>query len=84
MIEVGDRTAYLSALDRAGIDISIQPFAEFIATSVVRSTKQLGPQGLSVLEELAAYDCDRAVVSATRAQSDLDSPGTRDRGCFVF
>jgi hypothetical protein len=40
VIEVGDRAAYLSALDRASIDMIIQPFAEFIATSVARSAKQ--------------------------------------------
>jgi fido (protein-threonine AMPylation protein) len=58
VIEVGDRTAYLSALDRASIDMNIQPFAKFIAMSVVRSPKQDNATGLSVLNELAAYDQD--------------------------
>ena len=49
VIEVGDRTAYLSALDRASIDMNIQPFAEFIAMSVARSTKQDKAKGLSAL-----------------------------------
>lgn len=40
VIEVGDRSAYLSGLDRASIDIDIRPFAEFIAISVARSAKQ--------------------------------------------
>ena len=49
VIEVGDRTAYLSALDRASIDMNIQPFAEFIAMSVARSAKQNEAQRLSVV-----------------------------------
>jgi Fic family protein len=36
VIVVGDRKAYLSALDRASVDMNIQPFAEFIAMSVAR------------------------------------------------
>lgn len=56
VIEVEDRTAYLAALDRASIDMNIQPFAEFIAKSVTRSATQLNAQGLSVLNELTAYD----------------------------
>ena len=56
VIEVGDRTAYLSALDRASIEMDIQAFAKFIATSVARSAKQDNAEGLSALDELAAYD----------------------------
>jgi Fic family protein len=56
VIEVGDRTAYLSALDRASIELDIQPFVKFIAASVARSAKQPNAQALSVLNELAAYD----------------------------
>jgi len=41
VIEVGDRTAYLSGLDRASIDMNIKPFAEFIAKSLARSMKQI-------------------------------------------
>jgi fido (protein-threonine AMPylation protein) len=40
VIEVGDRTGYFSALDRASIEMDIQPFATFIATSVARCAKQ--------------------------------------------
>jgi hypothetical protein len=40
VIKVESRTAYLSALDRASIDMDIQPFAKFIAMSVARSAKQ--------------------------------------------
>ena len=40
VIKVETRTAYLSALDRASIDMDIQPFAKFIAMSVARSAKQ--------------------------------------------
>jgi Fic family protein len=56
VIEVGDRAAYLSALDRASIETDIQPFAKFIATSVAKSTREIHAQGLSALNELAAYD----------------------------
>jgi len=56
VIEVGDRTAYLSALDRASIEMDIQPFARFIAQSLVRSAKRIDLQGLSALNELTAYD----------------------------
>ena len=52
VIEVGDRSAYLSALDRASIDMNIQPFAEFIAMFVARSLKQNKARGLSALNEL--------------------------------
>jgi hypothetical protein len=34
VIRVEDRNAYLDALDRAGIDTDIRPFAEFIAQRV--------------------------------------------------
>ncbi len=37
VIEVGDRTAYLSALDRASIEMDIQPFAKFIAKAPRRA-----------------------------------------------
>jgi Fic family protein len=56
VIEVGDRTEYLSALDRASLEMDIQPFAKFIAASVARSAKQRNAQALSLLNELAAYD----------------------------
>jgi Fic family protein len=56
VIEVGDRSSYLSALDRASIEMDILPFAKFIAMSVARSAKQIDAQGLSALTELAAYD----------------------------
>lgn len=49
-------SAYLSALDRASIEMDIQPFAKFIATSAARSANQVNAQGLSALNELAAYD----------------------------
>lgn len=39
VIHVEDRGAYLAALDRASIDLNIEPFTEFIAESVDRSTK---------------------------------------------
>jgi hypothetical protein len=34
VIHVEDRAAYLVALDRASIDMDIQPFAKFVALSV--------------------------------------------------
>ena len=34
VIRVEDRKAYLAALDRASIDMKIEPFAEFIAERV--------------------------------------------------
>ena len=34
VIRVENRTAYLTALDRASIDLDIMPFAEFIADRV--------------------------------------------------
>jgi fido (protein-threonine AMPylation protein) len=37
VIRVEDRTAYLTALDRASIDLDIRPFAEFIAARVQRT-----------------------------------------------
>ena len=40
VIRVEDRNAYLAALDRASIDMKIEPFAEFIAERVRWSTKQ--------------------------------------------
>jgi len=55
-IEVGDRTAYLSALDRASIEMDIQPLAKFIATSAAKLPKQVDAQCLSALNELAAYE----------------------------
>jgi hypothetical protein len=47
VIVVGDRKAYLSALDRASIDMNIQSFAEFIAMSVARSVQQIDTEVLS-------------------------------------
>jgi hypothetical protein len=40
VIRVEDRDGYLAALDRASIDMKIEPFAEFIATRVRRSMKR--------------------------------------------
>ena len=40
VIRVEDRTAYLAALDRASIDMKIEPFARFIAERVRRSMKR--------------------------------------------
>ena len=40
VIRVEDRDAYLAALDRASIDMKIEPFAEFIAERVRWSMKQ--------------------------------------------
>jgi Fic family protein len=40
VIEVGDRTAYLSALDRASIDMDILPFTKFIAIALSTSAQQ--------------------------------------------
>jgi len=37
VIRVEDRAAYLAALDRASIDMDIQPFAKFIASGVRRN-----------------------------------------------
>ncbi len=56
VIEVGDRKAYLSALDRASIEMDILPFAKFIAKSSARSATPTDKQGLAALNELAAYD----------------------------
>jgi Fic family protein len=52
VIQVETRSAYLSALDRASINIDIQPFAKFITQSVMGSAKRIHPQGLSVLTDL--------------------------------
>jgi Fic family protein len=52
VIEVGDRTDYLSALDRASIDMNFERLAESIAMSVARSAKQNEARGLSVLNLL--------------------------------
>ena len=40
VIRVEDRDGYLAALDRASVDIKIQPFAEFIAARVRRAMKR--------------------------------------------
>ncbi len=40
VIRVEDRNGYLAALDRASIDLKIEPFARFIAERVRRSMKQ--------------------------------------------
>jgi hypothetical protein len=40
VIRVEDRNAYLSALDRASIDMKIDPFAKLIADRVTWSMKQ--------------------------------------------
>jgi Fic family protein len=44
VIRVEDRDAYLAALDRASIDMKIEPFAEFIGTRVRRSMKRASPK----------------------------------------
>ena len=41
VIRVEDRTAYLTALDRASIDLDIRPFAEFLAARVRWSTERV-------------------------------------------
>jgi len=40
VIRVEDRNAYIAALDRASVDLNIEPFAKLIAESVGRSIKQ--------------------------------------------
>jgi fido (protein-threonine AMPylation protein) len=40
VIRVEDRDSYLAALDRASIELKIEPFAEFIAARVRRAMKQ--------------------------------------------
>jgi Fic family protein len=40
VIRAEDRNAYLAALDRASIDMRIEPFAEFIAERARSSMKQ--------------------------------------------
>jgi hypothetical protein len=40
VIRVEDRNAYLSVLDRASIDIKIEPFAKLIGDRVTWSMKQ--------------------------------------------
>jgi fido (protein-threonine AMPylation protein) len=44
VIRVEDRDAYLAALDRASIDMNIEPFAAFIAERVRWSMKQATPK----------------------------------------
>jgi len=41
VIRVEDRNGYLSALDTASIDMNIEPFAEFMASSVRQSLKRV-------------------------------------------
>lgn len=41
VIRVDDRAEYLIALDRASIDMEIQPFATFMAKQVLRSSARL-------------------------------------------
>jgi fido (protein-threonine AMPylation protein) len=59
VIRVRDRDAYLSALDRASIDIDIMPFAAFVARRVQWSLEQ---HGLTFPEPEARYIFDRSVV----------------------
>jgi Fic family protein len=40
VIRVEDRNAYLTALDRASIDVDISPFSRFLSDCVERSLKQ--------------------------------------------
>lgn len=42
VIRVEDRNAYLAALDCASIDMNIQPFAKFVASSVKNSASTQG------------------------------------------
>ena len=58
VIRVEDRNAYLAALDRASIDMKIEPFAEFIAhtgTVVDKAGDEESPHvnGRGVKEDLA-------------------------------
>lgn len=59
VIRVRDRDAYLSALDRASIDMDIKPFAAFVAQRVQWSLEQ---HDLTFPEPEAKYIFDRAVV----------------------
>ncbi|HUD57572.1 MAG TPA: DUF1488 family protein [Terracidiphilus sp.] len=59
VIRVEDRNAYLSALDRASIDVNITPFAAFIGERVRRALEH---HGLVFPEANARYDSGRDVV----------------------
>ena len=59
VIRVRDRDAYLSALDRASIDMDIKRFAAFVAQRVRWSLEQ---HDLTFPESEARYIFDRAVV----------------------
>lgn len=59
VIRVRDRDAYLTALDRASIDLEIRPFAEFVIERVRWSLEQ---HDLTFPDPEAQYNFDRAVV----------------------
>jgi fido (protein-threonine AMPylation protein) len=60
VVRVEDRTAYLSALDSASIDMDIKPFAAFIAERVRWSMER---RELTFPEPNERYDSNRMVVS---------------------
>lgn len=59
VIRVRDRTAYLTALDSASIDLNIKPFTEFVGQRVQWSLEQ---HDLTFPDKEARYNFDRAVV----------------------
>jgi hypothetical protein len=59
VIRVRDRDAYLSALDRASIDMDIKPFASFVSQRVQWSLEQ---HDLIFSDPEARYVFDRGVV----------------------
>jgi hypothetical protein len=59
VIRVRDRKAYLTALDRASIDMDIKPFAAFVAE---RARWSLEQHDLTFLERDERYLADRHVV----------------------
>jgi hypothetical protein len=61
VIRVEDRDAYLSALDRASIDMDIKPFAGFVAQRVKWSLAQR-KRDLKFPAPEERYDFDRGVV----------------------
>jgi len=60
VIRVRDRNVYLTALDRASVDMDINPFAAFVVQRVRWSLEQ---HDLVFPEPEARYDFDRAVVA---------------------
>jgi len=69
VIRVEDRTDYLLALDRASIDMTIEPFAGFIAERVRRSMKQ-GTAGAQ--RGLVGSDKSLGRARSSRARSRRD------------